>query len=84
MVVGAHLGLATVGAVIASRRPRHPVGWLLLLAFGVLGQAGFAVAGYADYGRESPAYYLTTNGLYRITRKVKRRPFSPAETSSTP
>ena len=45
-----HLGLATVGAVIASRRPRHPVGWLLLLAFGVLGQASFAVAGYADYG----------------------------------
>jgi hypothetical protein len=21
---------ATVGAVVASRRPRHPVGWLLL------------------------------------------------------
>jgi hypothetical protein len=49
-VAGAHLGLATVGAVIASRRPRHPVGWLLLLAFGVLGQASFAVVGYADYG----------------------------------
>ncbi|MDP9067803.1 MAG: hypothetical protein M3N53_05590 [Actinomycetota bacterium] len=49
-VAAPHLGLATVGAVIASRRPRHPVGWLLLLAFGVLGQAGFAVATYADYG----------------------------------
>lgn len=49
-VAGPHLALATVGAVIASRRPRHPVGWLLLLAFGVLGQAGFAVATYADYG----------------------------------
>src|SRR5215211_8684481 len=24
------LGAATVGAVVASRRPRHPVGWLLL------------------------------------------------------
>jgi hypothetical protein len=45
-----HLGLATVGAVIAIRRPSNPVGWLLLLAFGVLGQASFAVAGYADYG----------------------------------
>jgi hypothetical protein len=49
-IAAAHLGLATVGAVIASRRPRHPVGWLLLLAFGVLGQASFAVVGYADYG----------------------------------
>jgi hypothetical protein len=49
-VAVAHLGLATVGAVIASRRPRHAVGWLLVLAFGVLGQASFAVAGYADYG----------------------------------
>ncbi|MFN2525828.1 MAG: hypothetical protein ABR505_06135 [Actinomycetota bacterium] len=45
-----HLVLATVGAVIATRRPRHPVGWLLLMAFGVLGQASFVVAGYADYG----------------------------------
>ena len=25
-----HVGVATVGAVVASRRPRHPVGWLLL------------------------------------------------------
>ena len=49
-VAASHLSLATVGAVIASRRPRHPVGWLLLLAFGVLGQASFALVGYADYG----------------------------------
>jgi hypothetical protein len=49
-VAAPHLGLATVGAVIASRQPGHPVGWLLLLAFGVLGQAGFALVGYADYG----------------------------------
>jgi hypothetical protein len=32
-VAAAHVGLATVGAVVASRQPRHPVGWLLL-AFG--------------------------------------------------
>jgi hypothetical protein len=25
-----HLTATTVGAVLASRRPRHPVGWLLL------------------------------------------------------
>jgi hypothetical protein len=28
--VVAALSAATVGAVIAGRRPRHPVGWLLL------------------------------------------------------
>jgi hypothetical protein len=40
---------ATVGAVLASRRPRHPVGWLLL-AFGLsLSAAGVALA-YTNYG----------------------------------
>jgi hypothetical protein len=40
---------ATVGAVLASRRPRHPVGWLLLaLGLSVVG-AGVA-RGYAGYG----------------------------------
>jgi len=24
------VGMATVGAVLAGRRPRHPVGWLML------------------------------------------------------
>jgi hypothetical protein len=43
------VGLATVGAVVASRQPRHPVGWLLL-AFGMLGNASFVIEGYADYG----------------------------------
>jgi hypothetical protein len=44
-----HVGLATVGVLVASRRPRHPVGWLLLV-FGVVGNASFVVSGYADYG----------------------------------
>ena len=35
----------TVGAVLASRRPRHPVGWLLLALWAV-----------ADLGRRAPAY----------------------------
>jgi hypothetical protein len=40
---------ATVGVVLASRRPRHPVGWLLL-AFGLsLSAAGVALA-YTNYG----------------------------------
>jgi hypothetical protein len=48
-VAAAHVGLATVGVVVASRQPRHPVGWLLL-TFGVLGNASFVIGGYADYG----------------------------------
>jgi hypothetical protein len=41
---------ATAGAVLASRRPRHPVGWLLL-AFGLIPQAlSGAAEGYARYG----------------------------------
>ena len=40
----------TAGAVLASRRPRHPVGWLLL-AFGLVAQAlSTAAEGYARYG----------------------------------
>jgi hypothetical protein len=47
-VVGAVI-VATVGAVLASRRPAHPVGWLML-AFGLsLSAAGVALA-YANYG----------------------------------
>jgi hypothetical protein len=39
----------TVGAVLASRRPRHPVGWLLLGLGTSIGLTGFA-DGYAPYG----------------------------------
>jgi hypothetical protein len=39
---------ATVGAVLANRRPRHPVGWLLL-AFGLASAASGVAAGYAYY-----------------------------------
>jgi hypothetical protein len=38
----------TVGAVLASRRPRHPVGWLLL-AFGLSANASGVAEAYADY-----------------------------------
>jgi len=40
---------ATVGAVLASRRPRHPVGWLLLVLGLSLALGGVAPA-YAAYG----------------------------------
>jgi hypothetical protein len=40
---------ATVGAVLASRRPRHPVGWLLL-ALGLSLSAAGAAMTYTNYG----------------------------------
>jgi hypothetical protein len=40
---------ATVGAVLASRRPRHPVGWLLLVSGLSLAWGGVPPA-YAAYG----------------------------------
>jgi hypothetical protein len=39
----------TVGAVLATRRPRHPVGWLLLGLGVSIGLSGF-IDGYAPYG----------------------------------
>jgi hypothetical protein len=43
---------ATVGAVLASRRPRHPVGWLLLAVAVCLTASGVA-GSYAPYGLEA-------------------------------
>ncbi len=46
----AAVSAATAGAVLAARRPAHPVGWLLL-AFGLVPQALTSAAdGYANYG----------------------------------
>jgi hypothetical protein len=45
----AGVSAATVGAVLASRRPAHPVGWLLL-SFGLFLGATGAIAGYGPYG----------------------------------
>jgi two-component system, NarL family, sensor kinase len=45
----AALSAATVGAVLASRRPRHPVGWLLLVLGMSVIALGFASA-YTNYG----------------------------------
>jgi hypothetical protein len=45
----AAVSAATVGAVLAGRRPRHPVGWLLLALGLSLNLSGVASA-YADYG----------------------------------
>jgi hypothetical protein len=45
----AALTASTVGVVLASRRPRHPVGWLLL-ALGLVMATSGAAAVYAPYG----------------------------------
>jgi hypothetical protein len=45
----AAVSAATAGAVVASRRPTHPVGWLLL-ASGVLLAATGVAAAYGPYG----------------------------------
>jgi hypothetical protein len=45
----AALTAGAVGAVLASRRPRHPVGWLLL-AMGVVMAVSGASVGYIPYG----------------------------------
>jgi hypothetical protein len=45
----AALTAGVVGAVLASRRPRHPVGWLLLAMGLTMGVSGAAV-GYIPYG----------------------------------
>jgi hypothetical protein len=48
-VLAAVAGIATVGAVVAGRRPRHPVGWLLL-ALGLSVTADGVTDSYARYG----------------------------------
>jgi hypothetical protein len=45
----AAVSAATVGAVLASRRPRHPVGWLLL-GFALALTASGVIAAYVAYG----------------------------------
>jgi hypothetical protein len=45
----ATVSTATVGALVASRRPRHPVGWLLL-GLGLALVVSLLVEGYVEYG----------------------------------
>jgi hypothetical protein len=47
--VAALAGMATVGAMLAGRRPRHPVGWLML-ALGLSVTMDGVTDGYARYG----------------------------------
>jgi hypothetical protein len=45
----AAVSAATVGALLGSRRPAHPVGWLLL-GLGLLVVGNVIVSGYVNYG----------------------------------
>jgi hypothetical protein len=45
----ATVSAATVGALVGSRRPAHPVGWLLL-GLGLLAVVNGVVSGYVAYG----------------------------------
>src|SRR6266545_4164733 len=45
----AAVSAATVGALVGSRRPAHPVGWLLL-GLGLLVVANVVASGYVGYG----------------------------------
>jgi len=61
-VLGA-LSTATVGAVVASRRPRHPVGWLLLALGLSLTAAGVSLAS-TNYGVAHTAPVATLVARY--------------------
>src|SRR4029450_8027880 len=51
--VVALLSAATVGALVASRRPRHPVGWLLLGCALAMTASG-VIASYVTYRLVAP------------------------------
>jgi hypothetical protein len=93
-VLGA-VSTATVGAVVASRRPAHPVGWLLLALGLSLTAAGVTLAS-TNYGvahaapaaalvaRYVPATIVTAmacNGLTLLLTPTGRLP-SPPSTDS--
>jgi hypothetical protein len=48
VVLLAILSFATVGALVASRRPKNPIGWILCV-MGLATGAAFFAQGYADY-----------------------------------
>jgi hypothetical protein len=56
---------ATVGAVLASRRPRHPVGWLLL-ALGLTVSVEAVADGYGNYGVQARPGAVPAAGLVAL------------------
>jgi hypothetical protein len=68
-----HLSAATVGAVLAARRPRHPVGWLLL-GFALSLTASGVIASYVAYGLLArPGALPAAGGVARFYPPPPRR-----------
>jgi hypothetical protein len=61
----AMVSAATAGAVVASRRPTHPVGWLLLASAVLLAATGVAAA-YGPYGLLARPGALPAAGLVAV------------------
>jgi hypothetical protein len=61
----AAVSAATVGAVVASRRPAHPVGWLLL-TLGLTESAEIVADGYGSYGLQARPGALPAAGLVAL------------------
>jgi hypothetical protein len=64
LVYAGILGYPTVGALVASRRPRNAVGWLLC-ALGLMATLGFFANAYAHYGQGTPQGSLEGAGVAR-------------------
>jgi len=65
------VGAAPVGALIVSRRPNHPVGWLML-AIGLVAAAGGTLAESARQCYQSDTdlgalIFLSSDTLFKIT-----------------
>src|SRR5919197_4936813 len=65
LLVVAMVSAATVGAVLAGRRPAHPVGWLLLGLAVLLDAAGVAAA-YGPYGLLARPGVLPAAGVVAV------------------
>jgi hypothetical protein len=63
------LSAATAGALLASRRPRHPVGWLLL-GFGLLQALAGTAEGYAREGLLAKPGSLPAAGVIAMLSSV--------------
>ena len=70
----AALTASTVGVVLASRRPRHPVGWLLLAHRPGHGLRRGVIVGYLPYAADRPPR--------GAARRRPRRPDLPAVTDA--
>jgi hypothetical protein len=77
----ATLSATTVGALLASRRPAHPVGWLLL-GLGLAGVLTGVATGYANYGLMArPGSLPAATGRPSTTGSASSSPWLPSSSS---